>query len=41
MKLPARSSSVPITYLADGKQHIVLAVGGGDATEQLVALALQ
>ncbi len=40
MELPARSSSAPITYLAGGTQYIVLAIGGGDATEQLVALAL-
>ena len=40
MDLPARSSAAPITYLADGTQFIVLAIGGGGATEQLVALAL-
>ena len=40
MDLPARSSSAPITYLAGGTQYIVLAIGGGNATEQLVALAL-
>ena len=38
--LPARSSSAPITYLAGGRQYIVLAIGGGDITEQLIALAL-
>ena len=38
--LPARSSSAPITYLAGGRQYIVLAIGGGDTTEQLIALAL-
>ena len=40
MELPARSSSAPVSYLADGRQYIALAVGGGDAREQLVALAL-
>ena len=40
MELPARSSSAPITYLADDRQYIVMAIGGGDATEQLIALAL-
>ena len=40
MELPARSSSAPISYLAGGRQYIVLAVGGGNAREQLVALAL-
>ncbi|MCH8199988.1 MAG: DUF1634 domain-containing protein [Chloroflexi bacterium] len=28
MELPARSSAAPITYLADGVQYIVIAVGG-------------
>ena len=40
MELPARSSSAPISYLAGGRQYIVLAVGGGADREQLVALAL-
>jgi quinoprotein glucose dehydrogenase len=40
MALPARSSAAPITYLAAGTQFIVLAIGGGDVTEQLIALAL-
>ena len=38
--LPARSSSAPISYLAGGRQYVVLAVGGGGDREQLVALAL-
>ena len=29
-----------MTYLAEGKQYIVLATGGGDTPEQLVALTL-
>ena len=29
MELPARSSAAPISYLADGRQYVVLAVGGG------------
>ena len=33
-------SAAPITYLEAGTQYIVLAIGGGDATEQLIALAL-
>ena len=40
MQLPARSSAAPITYFVDDRQYIVLAIGGGDRTEQLVALAL-
>jgi quinoprotein glucose dehydrogenase len=38
--LPARSAAAPMTYMADGKQYIVIAIGGGDTPEQLVALAL-
>ena len=38
--LPARSMAAPISYMANGKQYIVLAVGGGDAAEQLIAFAL-
>jgi quinoprotein glucose dehydrogenase len=40
MELPARSSAAPITYLASGTQYIVLAIGGGEVTEQLIALTL-
>ena len=40
VELPARSSSAPITYLAAGRQFVVMATGGGGSTEQLVALAL-
>ena len=38
--LPVRSSAAPITYMIDGKQYVVLALGGGDATERLVAFSL-
>ena len=42
LQLPARFHAAPITYMVDGKQYIVLAVGGGvrGETEQLMALAL-
>ena len=40
LELPARSSSAPITYMVAGTQYIVLAIGGGGATEQLIGLAL-
>ena len=40
MALPAQFYAAPITYLADGKQYLLLAIGGADAPEQLVALAL-
>jgi quinoprotein glucose dehydrogenase len=41
-QLPARFHAAPITYMAAGKQYIVLAVGGGvrGEAEQLIALAL-
>lgn len=42
MQLPARFHAAPITYLVNGKQYIVFAIGGGagGAPEQLMALAL-
>lgn len=42
MQLPARFHAAPITYMMDGKQYIVFAVGGGPGggPEQLMALAL-
>lgn len=42
LQLPARFHAAPITYMADGKQFIVLALGGGvrGETERLMALAL-
>ncbi len=40
MELPARSSSAPNSYLADGRQYIVPRRRGRGAREQLVALAL-
>jgi quinoprotein glucose dehydrogenase len=38
--LPAGTSGAPMTYLADGRQFIVVAVGDEEARGQLVALAL-
>ena len=40
MELPAQFYAAPITYLAGGRQYLVLAIGGADVPEQLVALAL-
>lgn len=42
MQLPARFHAAPMTYMADGKQYIVFAIGGGSGgdSEQLLALAL-
>jgi len=38
-KLPAHATGVPMTYLAKGKQYIVIAVGGRGEPAELVALA--
>ena len=40
MDLPGQFHAAPITYSMDGKQYIVLAVGGSGEPERLVALAL-
>ena len=40
MELPAGVSNAPMTYMADGKQYIVVAVSGSDHPGELVALAL-
>jgi quinoprotein glucose dehydrogenase len=38
-KLPSHATGVPMTYLAKGKQYIVVAVGGRGEPAELVALA--
>jgi len=40
MDLPGRSLAAPMTYLLDGRQFVVLAIGGGQIPDQLIALAL-
>jgi len=40
IKLPAGTTGAPMTYLHDGKQYIVVAVGGRDAEPEWVALSL-
>ena len=40
LKLPANQSGVPMTYAIDGKQYIVMAVGGATHPGELVALTL-
>ena len=40
MLLPAGVSNSPMTYMANGKQYIVVAVSGRDFPGELVALAL-
>ncbi len=40
MQLPAGTSGAPMTYLADGRQYIVVAIGDRNTRGRLVALAL-
>ncbi len=40
VKLPANQTGVPMTYMVDGYQYIVLAVGSPDHPAELVALRL-
>jgi quinoprotein glucose dehydrogenase len=40
LSLPAMATGVPMTYMADGRQFIVLAVGAAGVPAELVALAL-
>ncbi len=39
LKLPAHATGVPMTYMAKGKQYIVIAVGGRGEPAELVALS--
>ena len=39
-ELPAGTTSGPMTYLAKGKQYIVVPIGGRDEPAEWVALAL-
>jgi quinoprotein glucose dehydrogenase len=40
MDLPAGTTSVPMTYMVDGRQYVVVAVGGNDHPAELIALAV-
>ena len=40
MELPGGTSGGPMTYMAHGKQYIVITVGWHDMAHELVALAL-
>jgi quinoprotein glucose dehydrogenase len=40
MELPANETGIPMTYLADGKQYIVVAIGNRSFPAELVALTL-
>jgi quinoprotein glucose dehydrogenase len=39
LKLPTHATGVPMTYIAKGKQYIVVAVGGRGEPAELVALS--
>ena len=39
LKLPAHATGVPMTYMAKGKQYIVVAVDGRGEPAELVALS--
>ena len=38
--LPANANGAPMTYMAGGRQYIVMAVGGANLPAELVALRL-
>ena len=38
--LPANASGAPMTYMAGGKQHVAIPIGGANITEELIALTL-
>ena len=39
VKIPGRTTAVPMTFMHEGQQYIVFAIGGGNSPT-LVALAL-
>ena len=39
-ELPKNQSGIPMTYMVDGKQYIVMAMGARGQAAELVALAL-
>jgi quinoprotein glucose dehydrogenase len=38
--MPAAQSGNPMTYMVDGRQYIMVAVGGGIYTSEYIAFAL-
>ena len=38
--MPAQQSGSPMTYLAEGKQYLIVAIGGGGYSGELLALRL-
>ena len=41
VEIPAPTNTAPMTYMHDGKQYIVLPIGGAGYPGSLVALALR
>jgi quinoprotein glucose dehydrogenase len=39
--MPAPQSGSPMTYMQNGQQHIVLAIGGGTYPAELIAFRLK
>ncbi|OFW04100.1 MAG: quinoprotein glucose dehydrogenase [Acidobacteria bacterium RIFCSPLOWO2_02_FULL_68_18] len=40
MYMPAPQTGSPMTYMLDGRQHIIVAIGGGNYSSELLALRL-
>jgi quinoprotein glucose dehydrogenase len=40
MQLPSMTTGIPMTYMVDGRQFIVVAIGSAGFPAELVALAL-
>jgi quinoprotein glucose dehydrogenase len=40
LELPAGTTGAPMTYMHEGKQYIVVAIGGIEAPPELIALRL-
>ena len=40
LEIPASQTSLPMTYMHEGKQYVVFTVGGGGQVAQLIAMAL-
>ena len=40
-ELEAGTTAAPMTYMHDGRQYVVVAIGGGDHPAEWVALALR
>lgn len=39
-KLPSNAQGAPVTYMTDGKQFIVIPIGGANCLAELIALSL-